>query len=120
MHHLKDGTTRTTEAIATQATKLPINDPFEQALEIEFIPLFDPSQVRMVFIDVEYTDKANRYERRERLRLDGNSFDPVSLRISLIDSVEKTFRYRLTFVGTDNRLRREAFVETKETLIPVT
>ncbi|NER82025.1 MAG: hypothetical protein F6K42_21180, partial [Leptolyngbya sp. SIO1D8] len=36
VHHLKDGTTRTTEAIATQATKLPINDPFEQALEIEF------------------------------------------------------------------------------------
>ena len=119
VHHLKDGTTRSTESVTTRAAKLPVNDPFEQALEIEFIPLFDSSAVRMVFIDFEYSDPANNYERRERLRLAGDSFEPVSLRISLIDPSLKTFRYRLTFVGNDNRMQREAFVETQETLIPV-
>jgi len=37
----------------------------------------------------------------------------------LIDPNQRTYRYRLTFVGTNNQMRRDAFIETTETLISV-
>jgi hypothetical protein len=40
-------------------------------------------------------------------------------RIALLDPQKRAFRYRLTFVGKDNRMQQGAFVETTETLIAV-
>ncbi|MEL6160751.1 MAG: hypothetical protein AAFR18_16195 [Cyanobacteria bacterium J06627_32] len=119
VHHLEDGSTRTTEPVTQSATKLPISDPFESALNLEFIPLLD-ADVRLAFVDVEYSDPENSYERQERLTLQPGAFDPVKLRISLVNPDQKTFRYRLTVVKNDNSMRRDAFVETTETLIAVT
>jgi hypothetical protein len=120
VHHLKDGTVRETAPVTTQATALPVNDPFEQPIEVDFIPLFDPATVRMVFIDVEYSDPDNNYQRQERLTLQGRATDAVRLRISVMDPTKRTFRYRMTFVGTNNQMRRGPFTETTETLIGVT
>ena len=105
--------------MVTTATALPVDDPFEQAIEVDFIPLFDPTTTRMVFIDVRYDDPDNDYRREERLTLQGIATDPVHLRISLLDPSRCTFRYRLTFVGTNNQMRRGEFIETDETLISV-
>lgn len=119
VHHLKDGSTRETGPVTSEATLLPVNDPFEKALELDFVPLYNPATTALVFVNVEYADPANNYFREERLTLSGPSRDPVHLRISLIDPAQRTFRFRLTFVGTDNQMQRGAFVETTDTLIGV-
>lgn len=119
VYHLKDGSTKETEPVSTQATAIPVDDPFEDALDIEFVPLFDPGQVRMLFIDFEYNDPGNSYKRTERLRLTGDSVDPVKLQISLMDVTKRLFRYRLTFIGTDNQMRRGSFIETEDTLVGI-
>jgi hypothetical protein len=119
VHHLKDGTRRQMEPVTTRATALPVDDPFERPLKIDFIPAFDPATTRMVFIDFEYDDAANNYHREERLTIQANALDPVQLRVSLIDPAQRTFRYRLSFVGTNGHLTRGAFIQTTETLINV-
>jgi hypothetical protein len=119
VHRLKDGTVREVPPVATQATALPVDDPFERPLEIDFVPLFDPQTTHTVFIDFEYKDPANNYTRAERLTLPGTARDPVHLHVSLVDPTLRTFRYRFTVVGTNNELRRGAFIETTETLISI-
>jgi hypothetical protein len=119
-HHLKDGTVINGDPVSTVATALPINDPFERAIEIDFIPTFTAATTRMVFIDVEYDDEKNAYHRQERLELQGNAQNPVHLRIALRDPDNKTYRYRFTFVGTGNQINEGKFIETTETLIAVT
>lgn len=119
VHHLKDGTTRQTDAVTTEATAIAVDDPFDKSLDLEFIPLYDPSKMRMVFIDVSYSDPDDHYERNERLKLTGNSTDSVKLRIPLLNPNLRTFSYRLTFVDTSDHLTSKPTVETKDTLIGV-
>ncbi|HZS37160.1 MAG TPA: hypothetical protein VFF06_10045, partial [Polyangia bacterium] len=116
VHNLKGGATRQTAPVTTDATLLPVDDPFDNSIDINFIPLFDATQVREVFIDVEYNDPANNYHRQERLTMTGTTRDALLLRIAVYDPSLMTYRYRATYVmaGTMNR---GDFVETTETLI---
>ncbi len=43
----------------------------------------------------------------------------MHLRIALMDPTKTTYRYRLTFVGTNNHMKQGAFIETSDTLIAV-
>jgi len=119
VYHMKDGSTRTTSPVTTRAVIVPVNDPFTGALDIEFVPLFDPATVRNVFIDIEYKDPENNYEREERLKLVGSATDSVKLRISLVDPTKRKFSYRFTFIENNNEIKRGPFTETEETLIGV-
>ncbi len=119
VHHLRDGSTRTSTPVTTQATTVLVDDPFEDALNLTFVPLFDPASVRMVFVDVEYADAANDYQRREQVQLAGDSRAPVVLRISLLNPALRTFRVRQTVIGNDNSINRGAFTDTDETIIAV-
>lgn len=116
---LNDGRELVGEPVTTRATRIAVTDPF-YGINIEFIPLYSPAQVRMVFIDVEYDDPENNYFRQERIQLAGGRVDPAPLRLSIIDPTKRTYSYRFTFIGTDNSLARGAWVETTETLIGVT
>jgi hypothetical protein len=118
-HHLKDGTTRDQGPFASRASLLPVDDPFPSALEIDFLPLLDATKTRMAFVDLEYADEANAYKREERITLSPASFDPVRQLIALMNPGLKEFRFRVTLVGADNSMRRGPFVQTKETLIPI-
>lgn len=119
VHHLKSGITRETEPVTSEAVIIPVDDPFPAALHLEFIPLFDSEKVKMVYIDVDYDDSGNHYRREEQLKMMGGQIDSASLAIAQLDPSFKTYRYRLTFIGTDNTMRRGPFIETDETLIPV-
>ena len=119
VHHLKDGSTRTSDPVTTQATAIPVDDPFTHAIDVDFVPLFDPTKTRMVFVDVQYHDVTNSYDREDRLQLTGASRSPVHLRIALLDPAQTTYSYRLTFVGNDDSMNQRPFVSTTETLIPV-
>src|SRR5437667_343076 len=118
-HHLKDGSVKRADPVTTRATALPVNDPFDRAIEIDFVPMLNPATTREVFIDVQYDDPKNAYQRQERLVLQGNAQNPVHLRIALMDPTKTTYRYRLTFVGTNNHMKQGAFIETSDTLIAV-
>lgn len=118
IYRLKDGTERRIDPVTTEATRIIIPNPFFN-LDIEFIPLYFPGEVRMVFIDVAYSDEENQYVLRERLRMDGNSFQSGQLRLRLIDPSKNSFRYRLIIIDSGGSLIRKPFVETKETLIGV-
>ncbi|HMF89472.1 MAG TPA: hypothetical protein VKL40_02430 [Candidatus Angelobacter sp.] len=119
-HHLKDGTVKRGEPVTTRATALPVNDPFERAIEIDFVPNLNTVTTRMVFIDIQYDDDKNAYHRQERLALQGNTQNVVHQRIALMNPAKKDYRYRFTFVGQDGQLKQGAFKETNETLIAVT
>ena len=118
MQHLKDGTVQEEGPFDLTVPTILVNDPFPDALRIDFIPLFDGAQTQRVFIEVEYDDAANHYERRERLEMPGTQTDPVTMRIALRDKDLRRYRYRLTFVaggGFDQR----AWIDTTEELIAV-
>lgn len=119
VHRLKDGTTRETEPVASQAALVPVDDPFPGSIDIEFLPLYDSEKIKTVFIDVEYDDPDNQYRREERLKLAGETTDSALLSIAVLNPALKTFRYRLTWIGADNSMRRGPFAETAETLIAV-
>lgn len=119
VHHLKDGTTREMPPVTTKATTIPVDDPFEEAIEIELVPGFDTDKVRQVFVDVEYKDEENAFERSERVTIKGDAPDIVPLRLSVMNPDKKTFRYRLTFVGKNGQIRRNAFVTTDDPFVSV-
>lgn len=120
VHHLKDGTIRETGPVLTRAALVPVDDPFPRAIEMEFLPLFESSKVRKVYIDIEYDDfEKNKYKRAERLEIAGDATDSARLNLAQVDPELRTYRYRFTFIGTDNSLKRGPWVSTTETLIPV-
>jgi hypothetical protein len=121
-HHattrLKDGTTRVSEPRIDQASLLPVNDPFDDALVIECVPLYDVAATRTVFVDIEYDDAPNDYHRRERVTLEGDA-PRTTVRLALMNKEARTFRFRLTFVGTGNQIHAGAFHETTETILAI-
>jgi hypothetical protein len=117
-HLLKDGTTRQQGPFTATAPVIQVDDPFTDALEIDFVRLFDPGTTRMALIDVLYEDAPNSYRRDERLTM--RSEDPeLHLRMALLDPAQTEFRYRLTVVGADNTVRQDAFVTTTDSLVLV-
>jgi hypothetical protein len=118
-HHLKDGTLRDVPAAPLEASTLIVHDPFDQALNIEFVPLFDAAAVRQMFIDVEYNDPANNYSRAERIDVRGDQADNIRLRLAVLDPLQRQFRYRFTVVGTNGDFRRLAWETSDEEVVPI-
>ncbi|WP_242050462.1 hypothetical protein [Oculatella sp. FACHB-28] len=117
VHHLKDGSVREGIPTTTQATTLVVNDPFEDSLNLEFLPNYDASAIRMLIIDVKYEDPQNHYTREERLRFEGQSLEPQQLRIARINPQRKTYTFQLTVLGTDHSVRREQPVTTDAAVV---
>ncbi|MDT1130646.1 hypothetical protein RNT16_13375, partial [Staphylococcus pseudintermedius] len=95
--------------VEVDVPELLIHDSFEDALQLEFIPVFDPATVRRVYIDVKYEDGA--YKRSERLEMPGSQSDPLKLRIALKNGDKRKFRRRFTFVGMQGQFDQRAWVE---------
>lgn len=117
--HLEDGTTRTLPPQTTRATAVPIDDPFEGALDLLFFPAFDPATTRAAFVDVVYDDPANRYHREERLRLEGADRQEAKLRLALLDPKKRAYSYRLTLVGADGSVRQGPLQTTEASIVSV-
>ena len=97
-----------------------VDDPFDDAIDIVFIPLFTASLVRKVFIDVEYADPDNNYTRAEHLEVAATQTQEIRLRIALMDKTKTKFRYRFTFIGVNNQMNRGPWAETAEPLVGIT
>lgn len=115
---LKDGTSRQAEPKTSRASRLAVNDPFDDALAIELVPLFDPAVTKLVFVDIEYDDEPNNYHRRERVTLEGRA-QRSTLRIALMNKTLRQFRFRLTFIGVNNQIQSGAFKDTTETILAI-
>jgi len=119
VHHLKDGTTRKAGPVTSHATAIMVDDPFDHAIEIVFIPLFQAANVRKVFIDIEYSDPDNKYQRSEQIEIQGTQTQEVKLRIALMDGTKNQFRYRFTYVNANNQMIRQPWVDTTEPLVGI-
>lgn len=116
VHRLKNGTKQETPWFTTQAQAVAVDDPFAgRALELTFIPTLDAARTRFVFLDVQYRDPVNKYERDERIKITPDAVDDIVMRISLMNPQKREFSYRLTFVGTDGKITRTPFVSTEDT-----
>jgi len=118
IHHLKDGTIRTGIAIEQHASKLFVHDPFTDALELIFIPRLDPASVLQAFIDVEYTDPANNFVRRERREITGPFFENSRIRISIIDPTLRSFKHKITLITTQGLIQKPT-ITTDNTFIEI-
>ncbi len=117
-YHMQDGTIRKLEPVTTEATRVVIKNP-SKAINIEFIPLFQSESIKTIFIDVEYEDVENDYIVKERLKMTSATQDSILFDLFVIDDAKGTYSYTTTVVGKDNTLKRNAAVETKETLIGI-
>jgi hypothetical protein len=119
VHRLKDGTETTLPPADIDVPVLVVNDLFNDALRLEFIPLFDAAQVQRAIIDVEYADPAHGYQRRERLEIPGNQTESAKLRLALRDPALRSHRHRISIVRVGGGFEQRAWVTTDEELIPV-
>ena len=118
-HNLKDGTRQTTVPLEIDVSTVIVHDPFVDALQLEFIPLFNKADVQRLFIDVEYKDPVNNYERDERLEVLGSQTESAKLRIALRDKNRRKISFRFTFVRPNGGFDQRAWTETTEELIPL-
>ena len=119
VHHIKGGGTITTDPVTSSASALPVDDPFAGALDLTFVPVFDPATVRFAFADVHYEDPANHYTRDLRVQFDGTSMAPVTQHLSLRDPARSEFSVRVTIVGKTGSISTGPTVTRKDTLIAV-
>ena len=94
-----------------------MDDPFPDALEIDLVPVWDPAAIRMVFVDVGYSDPANGIERSTRVQFDGADQTVHHLRIALRDRNARQFSWKATFIHTDNQTTQRPTETTAETLV---
>jgi len=117
VHHLANGDTTVTEPKQQVATLIPVNDPFEDPLIVEFFPNYDGTNIQQVFIDVQYQDQANEYKRKERVTFSGEDSDSKTVRFARMDTELGEFSYKVTILGTDNSVRRLPEETTEESLV---
>lgn len=117
-HHLTSGETRPQPPFTTSATALPVDDPFESALELDFVPLL-PAGTRNAFVDVRYDDPVHHYHREERLTFPPDAGAPIHLRLAVLNPDKRDFQYRVSLIDAENHMSIGAFQTTLDTLIPV-
>ena len=105
-HHLVDGSEQAIAPRTTDLSSITINDPFPDALKLDFIPSFEPGAYRRVFADVLYVDAAHNYRREETLLFEGDDPQRQSLRIALFDRTRRKYRLTYTIQGNDGSIRR--------------
>ncbi|MCP8937642.1 hypothetical protein NK718_03885 [Alsobacter sp. SYSU M60028] len=117
-HHLKNGRVVESPAVTTTASAVSVDDPFEDALDIQLVPLWRADAMRNVFVDVSYADPANAYRRNERIVFEGADTAPRGVRIALLDPARRSFDVQIAMVGADNALTRRTLTTT-DTIVGV-
>ncbi len=108
IHHLADGTTQAGDSGETDASTLLVDDPFDDSIDIEFVPDFDAASIRQVFVHVSYEDRANNYERDARLTFTSEMPDAQVLRWARFSDGPEEVTIRATSMGVDNAVTRHA------------
>jgi len=117
IHHLKNGQRIETEVITSSIPVVTVNDPFGDALNIEFFPNYDATPIRQLFIDVQYKDLRNDYQRKGRLVFSGDLPDSQQLRFARLDPNLDEFTFQITLLGKDNSVRRIAEISSNQSLV---
>lgn len=117
VHHLVDGSTRQSPTLTTTTASIAVDDSFEDALDIEFIPTYDTAGIRSVFADVHYEDQAHNYVRDAHLEFSGDTPARQRLHIALFDPTVKQYQLTFTILGKDNSVRRLAPVAASYRLV---
>ncbi len=103
--------------VTTNATTVLVNDPFPGVLEVTVFPILDFARIRAAMLDVHYEDPANRYTRRQRVRLTPELTETV-VRFSIRNPTLKRYRHELTIVRSDGTTEQRT-VETEENILSI-
>jgi hypothetical protein len=106
VHHLVDGSVRQSPTVTSSATTIAVDDSFEDALDIEFVPIYNTATIRSVFALVHYEDPAHSYVRDVQLEFSGDAPERQRLHIALFDPNVKEYQLTYTVLGKDNSVRR--------------
>ena len=117
VHHLKDGTTRETDPVATAIPLVTVNDPFEDPLIVEIFPNVDLSQVRMLMIDLSYQDPGAPRKRTQQIRFGAGDTDSYRVRIARLDARHARYTVQITVLGIDGSVRRLLPTELDQTTL---
>jgi hypothetical protein len=117
VNHLSDGSTRESAPITTQASSIVVDDAFQAALDVEFVPIYDTSRIRTVFAEIHYEDLANLYERDERLTFEGTTPGSQKLHLALLNPAITTYTISYTLLGNDNSIQRLPPEDSTKTLV---
>jgi len=117
VHHLQNGQVLEDPEVETDTPVVTVNDPFGDALNIEFFPNYDGSSIRQLFIDVRYRDEANDYQRQARLVFSGDLPDSQTVRFARLNPDISEFSFQMTILGKDNSVRRIAEMSSDQSLV---
>lgn len=117
-YFFRDGTKRVLDPQETDATTVFIPNPFS-TLQVEFLPLFLPNEIKWLYIDLKYNYLDGNYEKQHREKIPGNSFDSVQIPLNFFDAAARHFEYRFIIVDKDNKLKVTQYKHSTETLIGI-
>lgn len=115
-YFMKDGSIRELSPVTTNASRVVITHPLRQ-INIDLVPLLNSTEVKMVFVDIEYDDDNNDIHVKERMQILPQNTDTIAFKLPVADDEQNTFRYQITKISIDNKVERLEPVETNETLI---
>lgn len=117
VHHLKDGTTRDTEAVATDTPLVTVNDPFDAPLVVELYPNYSASGLKLLIVEITYQDPASVRMRAQQVRFLPDEVESKRVRFARSDALAGAFTMQLTILGNDNSVRRLSAVTLASPLI---
>lgn len=112
-YFLKDDQRITTPRQHSASRSLVVNEPWQGRINLIVDAAYDRSLRRLV-LELEYVDKATGYRFAEIKRITSEQEGLSNLVIPVLDPASKQYRYRVTAVGADNKVRRSNFVETAD------
>ena len=97
---------------------LVINEPWQNRIKLMVDAVLEQTTARLV-LELSYQDPKHgyRFSAVKRISNEADAFSNLS--IPVLDPEHKTYRYRITSIGTDRSVRRGEFIESTDEYLPV-
>lgn len=117
---LSDGNRLESEVLPQKGSRLFLNEPFEQRMDILIDPLVSPDKVHRITVELEYIDEENGLEVHKSAELVGPDFRATRLSFPLIDLEKRTYTYEVRLVKRDGTVEARGPEESDGLSILVT
>lgn len=117
--YLKDGTLISSAPVTSTASAIIVSDPFVGALDLTFLPSFDPSSIKLAVVELSYQDTAHSYTYQTTFQLQATS-PATKVHIPLIDRTLNQYQYRVTLLTTNNQQSQGQYITASDPLVLVT
>lgn len=116
-HRLKDGTTVEGTQVITDVPLVMVNDPYDEPLVVELFPNYNVTSIKMLLVDVRYTERGATRERVQQLRFGPIDTESRRVRFARTDPASTVYSVQLTILGLDNSVRRLSPIRLENTVV---